>query len=97
MGLLLFLILVAIQGLIIGGLARLALPGPDPMGLGQTMLIGIAGAFIGGLISLAIFGDPNGGGFLISFAVAVLIVYLIRRSRGQTIWSTRRDPRQTKF
>ena len=97
MGLLLFLILVAIQGLIIGGLARLALPGPDPMGLGQTMLIGIAGAFIGGLISLAIFGDPNGGGFLISFAVAVLIVYLIRRSRGQTIWSTRRDPRQTRF
>jgi uncharacterized membrane protein YeaQ/YmgE (transglycosylase-associated protein family) len=96
MGLLLFLILVAVEGLIIGGLARLALPGPDPMGVGKTMLIGIAGAFIGGLIAVALH-LRNGGGFLISFAVAVLIVYLIRRSRGQGLMSTRRDPRQTRF
>ena len=97
MSLIVYLILLAFWGLIIGGLARLALPGPDPMGLGTTMLIGIAGSFLGGLVMWAIFGDTTGGGLFISFVFAVLIVYLIRRSRGQGIWSTRRDPNQTRF
>jgi uncharacterized membrane protein YeaQ/YmgE (transglycosylase-associated protein family) len=97
MGLLTYLILLAVWGLIIGGLARLALPGPDPMGLGMTMLIGIAGSFLGGLVTYFIFGDPTGGGLFISFVFAVLIVYLVRRSRGQGLWSTRRDPRETRF
>jgi uncharacterized membrane protein YeaQ/YmgE (transglycosylase-associated protein family) len=97
MGLITYLIIIAIEGLVIGGLARLALPGPDPMGLGKTMLIGIAGAFLGGLVTYAIFGNAVGGGFFVSFLFAVGIVYLIRRSRGQGLWSTRRDPRQTRF
>ena len=92
MGLILYLIFLAIWGLIIGGLARLALPGPDPMGLGATMLIGIAASWIAGLVMWAIFGDQTGGGLLVSFLVAVGIVYLIRRSRGQSLWSTRRPP-----
>jgi uncharacterized membrane protein YeaQ/YmgE (transglycosylase-associated protein family) len=97
MDIIVYLIILAVQGLIIGGLARLALPGPDPMGLGKTMLIGIAGAFLGGLVTLAVFGDPVGGGFFISFVFAVGIVYLIRRRRGQGLMSTRRDPSQTRF
>jgi uncharacterized membrane protein YeaQ/YmgE (transglycosylase-associated protein family) len=97
MDLIVYLILVAVQGLIIGGLARLALPGPDPMGLGQTILVGIAGAFLGGLVSLLLFSDAVGGGFFISFVFAVGIVYLIRRRRGQGLMSTRRDPHQTRF
>src|SRR3954471_7924253 len=36
-----YLILVAISGLFVGALARLALPGRDPMGLFTTMLVGI--------------------------------------------------------
>ena len=43
MGLLVYLILIAVGGLIVGGLARLALPGPDPMSLPQTMFVGIGG------------------------------------------------------
>jgi uncharacterized membrane protein YeaQ/YmgE (transglycosylase-associated protein family) len=92
MGLILYLILLAVWGLIIGGLARLALPGPDPMGLGTTTLIGIAASLIAGLIMWAVFGDATGGGFIVSLLVAVGIVYLIRRSRGQSLWSTRRRP-----
>jgi uncharacterized membrane protein YeaQ/YmgE (transglycosylase-associated protein family) len=84
MGLLLYLVLLALSGLIVGALARLALPGPDPMGIGMTILIGIAGSFIGGLIMYAIAGT-NGAGIVVSVAVATLIVYLIRRSRGGSI------------
>ena len=84
MGLLLYLVLLALSGLIVGALARLALPGPDPMGIGMTILIGIAGSFIGGLIMYAIAGT-NGAGIVVSVAVATAIVYLIRRSRGGSI------------
>jgi uncharacterized membrane protein YeaQ/YmgE (transglycosylase-associated protein family) len=78
------LILLAIGGLIIGGLGRLALPGRDPMPLWQTMLIGIAGSFLAGLVWWALFGYW-GGGIVLAVAFATLIVYLIRRSRGGSL------------
>ena len=62
MGLLVYLIVLAFSGLIVGGLARLALPGPDPMSIWMTILIGLAGSFIGGLVMLVITGGRNAGG-----------------------------------
>jgi hypothetical protein len=56
------------------------------------MLVGIASAWIAGVLMWAVFGDPTGGGLFVSFLIAVGIVYLIRRSRGQSVWSTRRRP-----
>jgi uncharacterized membrane protein YeaQ/YmgE (transglycosylase-associated protein family) len=97
MGLLLFIILLAVEGFIVGGLGRLALPGPDPMSVWATIGIGLLASFIAGFAMYAITGDRNGGSFIVSVLVATLIVYLVRRSRGQTVWSTRRDPRQTRF
>ena len=82
MSLIAFLIVLAVEGLIIGALARLALPGRDPMSIPMTIGVGIAGSFIGGLIVYAISGGRNGGGFFAAFVCSVLIVYLIRRSRG---------------
>ena len=80
---LVYIIVVALLGLVTGALARLALPGPDPMSLLQTMLIGIAGSLIAGLIFYAISGGQvRGAGFLASFACSVAIVYIIRRRRG---------------
>ena len=84
MGLLTYLILLVLSGLIVGALARLALPGPDPMGIGRTILIGIAGSFIGGLLMWAITGR-DGAGIVVSVACATAIVYLIRRSRGGSL------------
>jgi uncharacterized membrane protein YeaQ/YmgE (transglycosylase-associated protein family) len=97
MGLLLYLILLFVSGLIVGGLGRLALPGPDPMSIWATVGIGLLGSFVGGLIMYAITGNRNGGGFVVSVLVATGIVYLVRRSRGESAWSTRRDPRQTRL
>jgi uncharacterized membrane protein YeaQ/YmgE (transglycosylase-associated protein family) len=77
-----FLLTLALWGLAIGAFARLALPGPDPMSLLQTMLVGIAGSLIGGAIVYAVTGGAYGAGWLGSLVCATGIVYLIRRSRG---------------
>jgi uncharacterized membrane protein YeaQ/YmgE (transglycosylase-associated protein family) len=84
MGLLVYLVILAISGLIVGALARLALPGPDPMGIGTTILIGIAGSFIGGIIMMVLF-RRGGAGIIVSVACATFIVYLMRRSRGGSL------------
>ena len=39
----------AIVGLVIGAIARLLIPGPNPMTWGKTAIIGIAGSFFGGI------------------------------------------------
>jgi uncharacterized membrane protein YeaQ/YmgE (transglycosylase-associated protein family) len=85
MGVIIYLIVLALTGLFVGALGRLALPGPDPMTIWQTILVGIAGSFIAGLVWWAISGGRNGGGILLSVIFAALIVYLIRRSRGGTL------------
>jgi uncharacterized membrane protein YeaQ/YmgE (transglycosylase-associated protein family) len=83
MGLIVYLISLAVIGLIIGAFARLALPGPDPMSIGATMAVGIAGSFIAGLIYRVLSGGRySGAGFLASLVVSTIIVYFIRRSRG---------------
>jgi uncharacterized membrane protein YeaQ/YmgE (transglycosylase-associated protein family) len=76
------ILLLAVQGLIIGAFARLALPGKDPLSLLQTMGVGIAGSLIAGLIVYLVAGENAAPGFLSAFAVSVGIMYLIRRSRG---------------
>ena len=82
MSLIAFLIVLAVEGLIIGALARLALPGRDPMSIPMTIGLGIAGSFLGGLLMLLITGGRSAGGFLVAFVATVLLVYLVRRSRG---------------
>jgi uncharacterized membrane protein YeaQ/YmgE (transglycosylase-associated protein family) len=83
-GLIAYLILLAVTGLFVGALGRLALPGPDPMSIGQTMLVGIGGSFLAGVVSWLLFGRGYGG-IILSVAFATGIVYAIRRSRGGTL------------
>lgn len=80
------IIVLLLIGLVIGGLARLVLPGPDPMGLFATAAIGVAGSLISGLIVRLAF-HRVGWSFLIALAVSVGIVWLIRRSRGSRVGS----------
>jgi uncharacterized membrane protein YeaQ/YmgE (transglycosylase-associated protein family) len=60
------LIGLIIGGFLIGGLARFAVPGPDPMSLWLTIAIGLGGSIIGGLVAYALLGRP--GGFLFGYA-----------------------------
>ena len=84
MELIVYLILLALGGLLVGALGRLAIPGPDPMGIGQTILVGLGGSFLAGLIVWALFGRGYGG-LLLSVVFAAGIVYMIRRSRGGSL------------
>lgn len=87
------LLAIALGGLIIGALGRLAVPGPDPMPLWTTILLGVVGAFLGGAIGKALFGDA--GMFLGAVVVAALLVIGYRRifqRRGVTGPESRRRP-----
>jgi len=83
MGLLTYILLLALSGLLVGALARLALPGRDPLSILQTISVGLAGSFAAGLVSYAIFGgEGNYAGVTLSILGATLIMYFVRRSRG---------------
>jgi len=87
---LLFIITLAIGGLIIGALGRLLVPGPNPMGLLSTILVGLAGSFLGGLVARLALGlryrYSIGVGFVLSVLFAALIVYAFEpRSRRRRL------------
>jgi len=77
-----------VSGLIIGLLARFAVPGKDPLKLWQTILLGIAGSLLGGLIA-GLFGVLDGDdtltageattSFLFALAGAVVLLILYRK------------------
>ena len=79
-----------IVGLIIGGLARLIVPGRNPMGCFMTALLGIAGSVVGGFIGRLIWKAPHGEGYftprpgwilsLIGAILLLLVYQALRRS-----------------
>lgn len=80
-----FLIVLAIVGIIAGFVARAVVPGPDPMGVGATMLLGIVGSFIGGFLGWALFGtDFEDGAFqsagLIGSIIGAVLALLAYRA-----------------
>jgi len=83
-----YLFLIALSGLLIGALARLLLPGRDPMSLVQTMLIGIAGSLVAGLIAYYAFGERRGPGFLLALLCTVGLVYAVRKLRERQAVTT---------
>ena len=79
MELLAFLVSAAIGGLIVGLLARLAIPGRDPMPLWATILLGIAGSVLGSFAAGALLGaDAYAWAFPFAVGGASLILGLHR-------------------
>jgi uncharacterized membrane protein YeaQ/YmgE (transglycosylase-associated protein family) len=73
-----------IIGLIAGALARLIMPGKDPMGIIATILLGIAGSVLGGLVGSLIWKPEDGsyfrpGGLILSLLGAILLLFIWRK------------------
>jgi uncharacterized membrane protein YeaQ/YmgE (transglycosylase-associated protein family) len=79
------LLVIVVIGLIAGALARLLMPGKDPMGFIMTIILGIAGSFVGGFIASLIWKNETGtfhpGGLLLSVLGAILLLFLLRMMR----------------
>ena len=89
-----YLIGLALEGLLVGALARLALPGKDPLSLLQTMALGLFGTFVAGVI-FVLLDAPGPAPFFAGFFFAVLVMYVIRRRRGGGLTSpSAADPRK---
>ncbi len=69
--------ILIVGGFLIGALARLAVPGPDPMPIWLTITIGIGGAVLGGLAADLVLGRP--GSLLLAYIGSVVLVILYRR------------------
>jgi uncharacterized membrane protein YeaQ/YmgE (transglycosylase-associated protein family) len=77
--LVLYLVYLLIAGVIVGALARLVLPGPDPMSWLATLGYGVAGSFLGGIV-----GGLLGLGrfaFVLSIACAAGLIWYFRRRK----------------
>jgi uncharacterized membrane protein YeaQ/YmgE (transglycosylase-associated protein family) len=77
-----------LSGLIIGLLARFAVPGKDPLKLWQTILLGIAGSLLGGFLAAllgvldgddTISGGEAGASFLFALGGAIVLLILYRK------------------
>ena len=78
MNLIAFIISLLITGIIFGALGRIAIPGPNPMSIGMTILVGIGGAFLGGIVAYLL-GANGLIVFILQALGAALIVYLMQR------------------
>lgn len=79
------IIVFIIVGLVVGLLARLLMPGRDPIGILGTIVVGIVGAIVGGYLWAAIFGNTEGVEWIGSILVAMALLWVYRRmtiSRG---------------
>jgi len=73
------IVMIMVFGFITGGLARLAVPGPDPMPVWLTVAIGLAGSAAGGALAIGIWGRGTQAIGLLSFLGSVLLVVAYRR------------------
>ena len=78
-----------VVGLIAGALARLLVPGRDPMGFAGTLLLGLAGSIVGGLLAVVFthktMSDFTAAGLLGSVVggVVILLVYRLMQPHGR--------------
>ena len=92
-----FIIVLLIIGLIAGALARLLVPGRDPIGLIGTIVLGVVGSFVGGFISTLVeyhtlsVNAFHATGIIWSIVGAIVVLVLLRlfhaepgRGRGRS-------------
>lgn len=76
-----------VAGIIVGPLARLALPGKQAISLGMTILLGFIGALVGGFIYEALGGTETAGidwiRLLVQVGVAAVAVVIYLNMQGR--------------
>lgn len=78
------LVELIVTGLIVGAIARLILPGRQPIGIILTLLAGIVGSLLGHWMGANVFkADVSRYPWLWAIAGAVLVVLLISRATGR--------------
>ena len=87
--LVLYFVYLLVGGLVIGLLARLVLPGPDPMSVLATVGYGLAGSLVGGILG-RVLGLGNLG-LLLGIACAAGLIWYFRR-RGKPAASAAPPP-----
>jgi len=80
-GIVTFLVVLAVVGLIVGALARFALPGRDDMSIWKTMAYGVGGAFLGGMVSRVLGVSSVILGYVIAIAVAMGLIWFFTRRK----------------
>jgi uncharacterized membrane protein YeaQ/YmgE (transglycosylase-associated protein family) len=82
-----FILAILFSGFITGALARLAIPGPDPMPVWLTIAIGLVGSIVGAVVGDAL---SDGNGYVVSFlsfGIAIALVASYRRFvQRRPIW-----------
>ena len=73
-----FLVFILV-GLVVGIVARLLMPGRDPIGIVGTIVVGIVGAIIGGYLWIAAFGNSEGPEWIGSIVAAMVLLFLYRK------------------
>ena len=82
-----FIIWLLIVGLIVGLIARLLMPGRDPIGIIGTIVLGIVGSFVGGFLwNLIEYHQIETSHFrsvgIIGSVIGAVVVLLILRATG---------------
>lgn len=76
-------------GLVVGALARLLMPGSQPLGFILTCLLGIAGSFVGGTVVSVLRGgsiwSPVPAGWIGAVLGALLILFIYGRTAGRRV------------
>jgi uncharacterized membrane protein YeaQ/YmgE (transglycosylase-associated protein family) len=87
----LHIIWMLILGLIVGLVARLIVPGSQPLGLIATSLLGIVGAYVGGTLGSVVFPPhkftvtpPINHSFLGALVGAVLLLFIYQAAKSRT-------------
>src|SRR3954454_23942834 len=93
------IIAAIVIGIIAGYIGRALLPGPDPMGFVETVIVGIVGALVGWALFTYVLGIGDNdkfdlGGIIGAILGTMLVLLILRavrgRSGGRTAATTRR-------
>jgi uncharacterized membrane protein YeaQ/YmgE (transglycosylase-associated protein family) len=79
MNVLMVIVSLVISGAIFGALGRLAIPGPNPMSIGMTILVGIGGAILGSVVGAVLGVTSPMIYFILQSLGAAAIVFLMQR------------------